>query len=123
MLTRRAAGLLPRERRFTMDPPLSKKVEPIEKGLLHTIPQLPYNVLYHLILRWLATLNRRHLQASLPLVARYVAGLLWVRGAATCSAIAAGGRASHDALNRLLIGPCLRGVLQRVALSLVDRYT
>ena len=93
----------------------------MENALLHTIPQLPYHVLYRLILRWLSTLNRRHLQASLPRVAAYVAGLLWVRGAATCSAIAAGGRASHDALNRLLIGPCLRGVLQMVALSLVER--
>ena len=93
----------------------------MENALLHTIPQLPYRVLYHLILRWLSTLNRRHLRAPLPLVSAYLAGLLWVRGAATCRAIAAGGRASHDALNRLLIGSCRRGLLQLVALSLVDR--
>lgn len=95
----------------------------MENALLHTIPQLPYHVLDRLILRWLSTLNRRHLQASLSLVAAYVAGLLWVRGAATCTAIAAGGRYAHDAFNRLLIGPCLRSLLQMVALSLVDRQT
>ena len=95
----------------------------MENALLHTIPQLPYHVLYHLVLRWLSTLNRRHLKAALPLASAYVAGLVWVRGAATCNAIAAGGRASHDALNRLLIGPCLLGLLQLVALSLVDRYS
>src|SRR2546428_12485562 len=111
MLTLQVAGLPPSKRRFTMDPPLSRRLEPMENALLHTIPQLPYHVLYRLILRWLSTLNRRHLQASLPRVAAYLAGLLWVRSAATCSAIAAGGRASHDALNRLLIGPCLRGLL------------
>jgi len=95
----------------------------MENALLPSIPQLPYHTLYRLILSWLLTLNRRHLRVSLSLVAAYVAGLLWVRGAATCTAIAVGGRFTHDALNRLLIGPCLRGLLQMVALSLIDRRT
>ena len=79
-------------------------------ALLPSIPQLPYFTLYRLILRWLLTLNRRRVRVPLSLVAAYVACLLWVRGAATCTAIAAGGRYAHDALNRLLIGPCLRGL-------------
>lgn len=70
---------------------------------------------------WLAGLNPRHLKVNLPLIAAFVAGLIWTRGRASCSAIALGGAFTHDALNRLLRGQSLRAVLQMVALTVVDR--
>lgn len=84
--------------------------------------QLPYRLLQEALVTWLAGLNPRHLPVNLPLVAAYLAGLLWTRGRATCTAIARGGAVSHDALNRLLKGDTsLRGVLQTAALTLVER--
>lgn len=86
-----------------------------------TIPQFGYQVLYQAIQKWLLGLNPRRIPLYLPLVAAYLAGVLWTRGAATCVAMAAGGAFSHDALNRLLIGPCLRGLMQMAALTMVNR--
>lgn len=86
-----------------------------------TIPQLGYQVLHQAVQKWLQGLNPRRIPLFLPLVAAYLAGVLWTRGAATCKAMAAGGVFSHDALNRLLIGPSLRGLLQMAALTMVDR--
>lgn len=70
---------------------------------------------------WLAGLNTRRLKVNLPLIAAFVAGLLWTRGRASCHAIGAGGSFTHDALNRLLKGQSLRALLQMAALSLVDK--
>lgn len=93
----------------------------MENASYSTIPQLSYRLLHQQVLSWLSGLNPRRIQACLPLVAGFLAGLLWVRGAVTCTAIAAGGAFSHDALNRLLIGPALRGWLQMSALTMVNR--
>lgn len=71
---------------------------------------------------WLAGLNTRHLRVNLPLIAAFVAGLVWTRGRASCAAIAVGGAFTHDAFNRLLKGISLRAVLQMAALTVVDRY-
>ncbi len=83
--------------------------------------QLPYRLLQDAAVMWLAGLNSRRFRVNLPLIAAYIAGLLWTRGRATCAAIGLGGAVSHDALNRLLKGPSLRGVLQMAALALVER--
>ncbi|MNL06263.1 Transposase DDE domain protein [compost metagenome] len=93
----------------------------MENASLSNIPQLSYRLLHQQVLQWLSGLNPRRVQACLPLVAAFMAGLLWVRGAVTCTAIAAGGAFSHDALNRLLIGPALQGWLQMAALTMVNR--
>lgn len=93
----------------------------MENAPSSTIPQLSYRLLHQQLCQWLSGLNPRRVQASLPLVAAFLAGLLWVRGAVTCTAIAAGGAFSHDALNRLLIGPALRGWLQMAGLTMVNR--
>lgn len=83
--------------------------------------QLPYQLLQESVLMWLAGLNTRRLKVNLPLIAAFIAGLLWTRGRASCNAIAAGGKFTHDALNRLLKGQSLRAMLQMAALTLVDR--
>lgn len=70
---------------------------------------------------WLAGLNTRRLKVNLPLIAAFLAGLLWTRDRASCHAIGAGGAFTHDALNRLLRGQNLRALLQMAALSLVDK--
>ncbi len=88
-----------------------------------TIPQLSYQILYRAVLKWLLGQNPRNLQAPFWLVAAYLAGLLWVGGAATCLAMAAAAAVSHDALRRLLIGPVLGGLTQMVALTMVNRGT
>lgn len=93
----------------------------MENASLITIPQLSYRSLYQAVQTWLLGLNPRRIQAHLPLVAAFLAGVLWVRGAATCMAMSAGGVFSHDALNRLLIGHSLRGLLQMAALTMVKR--
>lgn len=95
----------------------------MENASLLTIPQLAYQGLYRAVHTWLLGLNTRRIPVHLQLVAAFLAGVLWTRGAATCKAIAQGGAFSHDALNRLLIGPALRGVLQMAALTRVDRTT
>jgi hypothetical protein len=73
------------------------------------------------VLTWILGANPRAVTIRHHLVAAFVAGLLWFRGHATCATISRGGEASHDALNRLLSGPALRGFLQILALRLVDR--
>lgn len=83
--------------------------------------QLPYRLLQDAVYTWLAGLNTRHLKVSLPLIAAFLAGLVWTRGRASCSAIARGGAFTHDALNRLLKGQSLRALLQMAALTLVDK--
>jgi hypothetical protein len=94
---------------------------PMETASHLTIPQLSYQILYRAVLKWLLGLNPRSSQAPLRLVAAYLAGLLWVGGAATCLAMAAAATVSHDALRRLLIGPVLGGLTQMVALTMVNR--
>lgn len=83
--------------------------------------QLPYRLLQESVLMWLAGLNTRRLKVNLPLIAAFVAGLLWTRGRASCNAIAQGGAFAHDALNRLLKGQSLRALLQMAALTLVEK--
>ncbi|RYG22207.1 MAG: hypothetical protein EON93_25350, partial [Burkholderiales bacterium] len=83
--------------------------------------QLPYRLLQEAMANWLAGLNPRHLPVNLPLLAAFIAGLLWTRGRATCASIASGGAVSHDALNRLLKSGSFRPLLQSAALALVDR--
>lgn len=95
----------------------------MENASLLTVPQLGYLSLYQAVRTWLLGLNPRRIQAFLPLVAAFVAGVLWSRGPATCKAIAAGGAFSHDALRRLLIGAPLRALLQMAALTMVRRDT
>jgi hypothetical protein len=73
------------------------------------------------ILTWILGANSRAVTIRYRLVAAYIAGLLWFRGHATCTAFERGGEVSHDALNRLLKGSALRSILQIIALSLVDR--
>lgn len=70
---------------------------------------------------WLVGLNTRRLKVNMPLIAAFVAGLLWTRGRASCNAIAQGGAFANDALNRLLKGQSLRALLQMAALTLVGR--
>lgn len=85
--------------------------------------QLPYRLLQEAVVTWLAGLNPRHLKkVHLPLIAAFVAGLIWTRGRASCSAIAVGGAFTHDAFTRLLKGQSLRAALQMAALTLADRY-
>ena len=96
---------------------------PVENATLLTIPQLSYRQLNEAVHDWLLGLNSRNIMVNIPLIAAFVAGLLWTRGAATCSAIAMGGLFSHDALNRLLTGPSLRALLQLVALTMVDKLS
>ena len=86
-----------------------------------TIPQLSYQVCYRSVRKWLLGVNPRGLPVPQLLVAAYLAGLLWVSGAATCVAMAAAAAVSHDALRRLLIGQPLGGLLQMVALTMVNR--
>lgn len=86
-----------------------------------TIAQLTYRSLYSVILTWILGVNSRAVTVRYHLVAAFIAGLLWFRGTATCTAIERGGVASHDALNRLLTGSSLRSFLQILALGLVDR--
>lgn len=86
-----------------------------------TIPRLSYLLLYRSTLKWLLGMNPRGLLVPTRLVAAYLAGLLWVGGAATCVAMAAGAAISHDAMRRLLIGPALGGVAQMIALTMVNR--
>ena len=95
----------------------------MENASLLTIPQLSYRQLHEAVQDWLLGLNPRSVWIYIPLIAAFVAGVLWTRGAATCSAIAMGGLFSHDALNRLLIGPSLRALLQLVALTMVDKLS
>lgn len=84
--------------------------------------QLPYRLLQECALTWLAGLNLRRMnKVNLPLIAAFIAGLLWTRGRASCSAISVGGAFTHDALTRLLRGQSLRGLLQMAALTLVDK--
>lgn len=84
--------------------------------------QLCYRLYQEALYTWLAGLNTRHLKVNLPLVAAFLAGLVWTRGRASCAAIATGGAFTHDALNRLLLGQSLRALLQMAALTLVDRF-
>jgi len=86
-----------------------------------TIPQLSYQVIHRSVLKWLLGLNPRSLPAPLWLVAHYLAGLLWVSGAATCAAMAAAATVSHDALRRLLIGAPLVALVRMIALTMVNR--
>ena len=86
-----------------------------------TIPRLSYLLLYRSVLKWLLGLNTRGLHVPKTLVAAYLAGLLWVGGTASCLAMAAGAAVSHDALRRLLIGPALSGLMQMIALTMVNR--
>lgn len=86
-----------------------------------TIPQLSYQVIHRSVLKWLLGLNPRSLPAPLWLVAHYLAGLLWVGGAATCVSMAAAATVSHDALNRLLIGGPLGALVRMIALTMVNR--
>ena len=95
----------------------------MENASLLTIPQLSYRQLHAAVQDWLLGLNPRSVWIHIPLIAAFVAGVLWTRGPATCSAIAMGGLFSHDALNRLLIGPSLRALLQLVALTMVDKLS
>lgn len=83
--------------------------------------QLTYRLYQEALLMWLAGLNTRRLKVNLPLIAAFVAGLLWTRGRASCHAIGFGGAFAHDALNRLLNGDRLRALLQMAALTLVER--
>lgn len=96
---------------------------PVENATLLTIPQLSYRQLYAAVHDWLLGLNPRNVMVYLPLIAGFVAGVLWTRGPATCSAISKGGLFSHDALNRLLTGQSLRALLQLVALTMVDKLS
>jgi hypothetical protein len=93
----------------------------MQNAVTTTIAQLTYRSLYLAVLTWILGANPRAVTIRYRLVAAFIAGLLWFRGKATCATIARGGEASHDALNRLLIGPSLRSFLQILALSLVDR--
>ena len=86
-----------------------------------TIPQLSYQVIHRSVLKWLLGLNPRSLPAPLWLVAHYLAGLLWVGGAATCVSMAAAATVSHDALNRLLIGGPLGALVRMIAVTMVNR--
>lgn len=86
-----------------------------------TTIQLPYRLYQDAVAMWLAGLNTRRLKVNLPLVAAFLAGLLWTRGRATSHAMEAGGAASHDALNRMLKGKSLRALLQMAALTLVEK--
>lgn len=88
-----------------------------------TIPQLSYQVIHRAVLKWLLGLNPRSLPVPLWLVAHYLAGLLWVTGAATCAAMAAAATVSHDALRRLLIGDPLVALVRMIALTMVNRGT
>jgi hypothetical protein len=83
--------------------------------------QLSYRLYQESALMWLAGLNTRRLKVNLPLIAAFMAGLLWTRGRASCNAIATGGAFAHDALNRLLKTQSLRALLQMAALTLVDK--
>lgn len=95
----------------------------MKNATLSTVPQLSFALLYREVLTWLLGANPRRITAPLPLVAAFMTGVLWTRNAATCTAIAMGGVFSHDALNRLLVGTALRGLLQMVALTMVKRLT
>lgn len=85
------------------------------------LPQLNCFLLYQAVHSWLKGVNPRRIQVHLPLVAAYIAGLLWLGSRASCMSMAAGTTFSHDALNRLLSGVRLCGLLQLVALRLVKR--
>lgn len=93
----------------------------MQNAVTTSIAQLTYRSLYLAVLTWILGANPRAVTVRYQVVAAFVAGLLWFRGHATCAAISRGGEASHDALNRLLTGSALRGFLQILALSLVDR--
>lgn len=93
----------------------------METGSRLTIPQLSYQVIHRSVLKWLLGLNPRSLPAPLWLVAHYLAGLLWVSGAATCVAMAAAATVSHDALRRLLIGEPLVALVRMIALTMINR--
>ncbi len=93
----------------------------MENATAPTIPQLSYKLLYRSVFKWLLGTNTRGLRAPIHLVAAYLAGLLWVSGAATCLAMAAAAAVSHDALRKLLIGPALGGLTQMVAITMVNR--
>lgn len=84
--------------------------------------RLPYRLLQESAFEWLWGLNTRHLKVNLPLIAAFLAGLLWTRGRASCNAIAAGSAFTHDALTRLLNGQALRALLQMAALTLVEKH-
>lgn len=97
------------------------RLTPREKRALTSI-QLSYRLIQEAVYTWLAGVNTRHMKhVNLPLIAAFMAGLVWTRGRASCSAIARGGAFTHDAFNRLLKGQSLRALLQMAALTLVDR--
>jgi hypothetical protein len=93
----------------------------VQNAVTTSIAQLTYRSIHMAVLTWILGANPRAVTIRHHLVAAFVAGLLWFRGHATCTAISRGGEASHDALNRLLTGSALRAFLQILALSLVDR--
>lgn len=88
-----------------------------------TIPQISLSMLCQAVHSWLLGLNTRRIQVHLPLVAAFIAGLLWLENKATCTRMAAGLPFSHDALTRLLGGDSLRPILQMAALTEVKRGT